>query len=856
MAASNPNGEQRFWFKGQPFGGVIKSGNTANSQRFWFKGSPFQWLLPPTIKTATLTESVTVTDTVSKQPSRFLTETLSIIDTIIRQAGKFLNELLTIIDTRAVSTPVFKQATVNSSLVASAQTDFPAYVDLSRIGITTLAQAQSVRVYADSGKVTELAREIVSASEMWVKISSLTTTTTIYVDYDGVRADYGVTATYGRNAVWSDHEIVVHLNEASGTRTDSAGNDDLTDNNTVPSATGKIGATAANFTRANSEYLSTLTANVATGDQPIEMELWHKSSLTSTYRVITSLVISVAGTRWFFEGQLGADNYMDVEFAFVNGGNQGVSFTTSTINVADGNWHHIVVKLRNNAGRAEVRLYIDGSLIGTATHGSLSYSIPSNFNAYTLGATRNWSVASYTHYVTGDTDEARLRVGASTTDNYTTTTYNNQNNESSFWGTWTTVSSGTTYNENRTETITIVDVLSRNSGRLLGETITVVDAVGRSLARSFGEAITVIDTVRRSINRALSEVVTVVDTIRVRIAAKILNETIVVVDTLNRSVNRALSEVMTIVDTLTRNTGRLLNEALTLVDTVASTKVTARSFSEIVTVVDTAVVKITARMLAEVITVVDRLNRTPARAFQEALTVVDTMTKNVGKFFAEAVTVVDSIRRSVSRALTETVTVLDTVSRQLGRTLSEVVTVIDTVAAIIKTPVLLTLNEVVTVVDTLRRSTGRLLFEAVTVTDSLVRTINRNLIEALVVVDTFARSVVFTKALNEIVTVVDSVRARISAKMFVEAVSVTDSFFKSISRSLRESILLNDILSFLKAARGFILGRDNDTNTGIGKRRNGYLGRDNDTGTGIGRRRKPQLGRDNDTNTGIGKKLH
>lgn len=45
------------------------------------------------------------------------------------------------------------------------------------------------------------------------------------------------------------------LDEASGTRVDSHGSNNLTDNNTVGSATGKI-STAASFVQANSEYLS------------------------------------------------------------------------------------------------------------------------------------------------------------------------------------------------------------------------------------------------------------------------------------------------------------------------------------------------------------------------------------------------------------------------------------------------------------------------------------------------------------------------------------------------------------------------------------------------------------------------
>ncbi len=51
------------------------------------------------------------------------------------------------------------------------------------------------------------------------------------------------------------------LNETSGTRVDeSAGSNDLTDNNTVTYSTGKYG-NAAHFTRANSEYLSRASAS-------------------------------------------------------------------------------------------------------------------------------------------------------------------------------------------------------------------------------------------------------------------------------------------------------------------------------------------------------------------------------------------------------------------------------------------------------------------------------------------------------------------------------------------------------------------------------------------------------------------
>src|SRR3990167_8248201 len=64
------------------------------------------------------------------------------------------------------------------------------------------------------------------------------------------------------------------LDEASGTRVDSKSTNDLTDNNTVTQAVGKV-ANAAQFTSANSEYLSIGdTLDLSTGDIDFTISGW------------------------------------------------------------------------------------------------------------------------------------------------------------------------------------------------------------------------------------------------------------------------------------------------------------------------------------------------------------------------------------------------------------------------------------------------------------------------------------------------------------------------------------------------------------------------------------------------------
>lgn len=72
------------------------------------------------------------------------------------------------------------------------------------------------------------------------------------------------------------------LDEASGTRADSVGSNDLTDNNTVTSGTGKFDS-AADFERDNSEYLSIAdNADLSFDDDDFCISLWVKFESLNT----------------------------------------------------------------------------------------------------------------------------------------------------------------------------------------------------------------------------------------------------------------------------------------------------------------------------------------------------------------------------------------------------------------------------------------------------------------------------------------------------------------------------------------------------------------------------------------------
>ncbi len=318
------------------------------------------------------------------------------------------------IPTETITAVVFKQATVNASLVPSTQTNFPSYINLSRLGVTTLAEAQSIRVYSDALKTTELAREIVSVTEMHVKVSSLTNTFVIYVEYDGVRADYAVTDTYGRNAVWADYTFVYHLNSMS----DSKGANTPVDSGVTYSA-GKLNGNSAVFNGFAYFYTPAgLLGNVGT------LTLWGKhNSATSNESLMCNTKVGVSDYMHIFGNPSG-----DVQLFIQN--------DYKVTSVRDTNWNKYAITWDTATAW---KGYKNGSVSTTGA----GIKDPSNIYRNYFGCLNDGNtIYSTPYYLNGAIDEVRLRT-TRVTDNWETTEYNNQNNESSFWGTWTAVSTNT-----------------------------------------------------------------------------------------------------------------------------------------------------------------------------------------------------------------------------------------------------------------------------------------------------------------------------------------------------------------------------------------------------------------------------
>lgn len=150
------------------------------------------------------------------------------------------------------------------------------------------------------------------------------------------------------------------LEESSGTRVDSHGSNDLTDNNTVTQGTG-IQGNCADFEETNSEYLS--VSNGGTFDLTAgSVSFWvnPETLRTTTY----SPEIVSTGVNTGNAGFVARYSFVDQKINFFFGG-AGTVYAESTTVLTAGTWYHVVCTW--DTSRADV--YVNGSLEGSDTGG-------------------------------------------------------------------------------------------------------------------------------------------------------------------------------------------------------------------------------------------------------------------------------------------------------------------------------------------------------------------------------------------------------------------------------------------------------------------------------------------------------
>jgi hypothetical protein len=291
---------------------------------------------------------------------------------------------------------------------------------ITNVGTLTTAEANSVRFYSDEAKTVELAREVVGANEIHVKVSSVTSTTDIWMDWDGVRSDYAVGDTYGRNAVWSDYAAVMHL---TSNVTDATGNLSPTASSLTYDTTARIG-TSGIFTSSSSSSVSFGNPASFVGMSGLTIQCWIRPTTFTNFGMISA---KGDARSWEFRnvGTTGKVMFSAQTGTFLQSINNCESSVLST-----NTWYLVHGRFDGSVSPTidRTRMFVNGAVDSTNI-----------FN----GTSQNTTIASSTDtaflgrrgdgfFWNGRIDEWRLRAAALSND-WIATEYQNQNDNGAFW---------------------------------------------------------------------------------------------------------------------------------------------------------------------------------------------------------------------------------------------------------------------------------------------------------------------------------------------------------------------------------------------------------------------------------------
>lgn len=179
------------------------------------------------------------------------------------------------------------------------------------------------------------------------------------------------------------------MEETSGTRTDSHGTNNLTDNNTVTTGTGKMGTYSAKFTRANSESLSIADNADVNPTSDVSFSCWVKFTTTTSGQIRCFFGKDGGATTrgyaaWFINS---AGTHKLVFFVSQNGSTGEELQVTLGSTLSTGIWYHVCGVW--DASTSTVEFYVDGVSVGTAT--GTRTAIHDNAAAFYVGRFGNYS---------------------------------------------------------------------------------------------------------------------------------------------------------------------------------------------------------------------------------------------------------------------------------------------------------------------------------------------------------------------------------------------------------------------------------------------------------------------------------
>ncbi len=324
-----------------------------------------------------------------------------------------------------------QKITIDNAQVNSNLSNFPVYVDLSDLGSSFFSNASAdcgdIRVTKSDG-TTEVAREVVNCDtanntgELHFKAGTLSSSsdTEFYIYYGNSSAtDYADSDTYGTHNVWSDYKTVHHLDESSGSSTDSTSNNhDGTFEGDLPTQTNGNLGNAHTFDGDNDQVdMGDIDGSNGWSDK-ITVSAWVNHNASTLWN---SVYDKYDGSEHQVKMENQSHNDNNLAFGVTNASSTGVSSKfTNDISSLSG-WQYLV----GTYDGSSVDAFLNGSLSNSNSH---SGDINNNTQNAQIGGRDGVSATSWD----GEIDEFRIRLSAVSSD-WISSEYTNQNSPTTFY---------------------------------------------------------------------------------------------------------------------------------------------------------------------------------------------------------------------------------------------------------------------------------------------------------------------------------------------------------------------------------------------------------------------------------------
>lgn len=333
----------------------------------------------------------------------------------------------------------YEELQVAYSKVSATLTNFPVLITEDNISAKMfsthcLGTGADIR-FATSTTGGEIPFEVVKwatttpDAEIWMKVPSVshTATTSVYMFCgNGSATAYAASDTYGRNAVWSDYELVAHVQEqgngTSGEYVDSSGSSNSGTGSPAPDrdTVSKIGKYSQLFDNPTGTNIL-FPAGLANGWTNFQFSAWFKFPSGETLndnQCFFSRFISSKPRNWI-RALMNVNGTLGFQPAKSN-----TYYNTTTVKTYDDDlWHYVT--FQSIGGSTTANIFVDNdTVVSGTTYSTLALGTPTYGFEVGRNAGGTWEVDGYMQGL-------RVMNGYKSAD-WITAEYNNQNSPTTF----------------------------------------------------------------------------------------------------------------------------------------------------------------------------------------------------------------------------------------------------------------------------------------------------------------------------------------------------------------------------------------------------------------------------------------